>query len=59
MTMNRSPNENSAKDADDQWARWVAKGVAQDRRTHTRVMVVTSVVASGLAVWLTSLLLLG
>ena len=46
-----------ANTADERWAAWLAKGVAQDRKTKKRAIAAAVVVASGLGLWAIGLLL--
>jgi len=48
-----------ARLADERWTAWVAKGVDHDRKTKKRAVAAVAVVASGLALWLATVLLLG
>jgi hypothetical protein len=43
--------------SDDQWEKWIAKGKLRDIRRSKRVTAVAMVIACGLALWVTSLLL--
>lgn len=38
--------------SDQRWARWIAKGVEQDRRTRKLVIALAVVVACGFLAWL-------
>lgn len=39
--------------ADERWAAWLARGAEHDRTLNRRVIVIGSVLAAGVASWLT------
>jgi len=43
--------------ADERWAAWIAKGVAQDRKTKSRAIGVAAIIVCGFGLWATALLL--
>jgi hypothetical protein len=45
--------------SDRRWAQWIARGAEQDRKMNQRFTGVAVLVAGGLTVWLTFVLLFG
>jgi hypothetical protein len=52
MTIRAVPFPEGELTGDQRWARWVAKGVEQDRRTHKQVIALAVVVVCGFLAWL-------
>ena len=44
---------------DERWAAWVARGVEHERKTTKRAIAAAAVIASGLGLWLATVLLRG
>jgi hypothetical protein len=48
-----------ASTSDERWAAWVARGVEHERKTTKRAIAGAAVIASGLGLWLATVLLRG
>ena len=48
-----------ASTANERWAAWMTKGVEHERKINQRAIVVASVMASALGLWLAIVLLFG
>jgi hypothetical protein len=53
MTIRAVPfPEDETLTTDQRWARWIAKGIEQDRRTRKQLVAVAVAIACGFLAWL-------